>query len=186
MDLTGNLRMGFAFIREGDTTSHGGRVLACDPTNTVDGKALALLGNMVSCPRCGGIFPIVNVKTELHMTFNGRPVASDGDITACGATLIASQNTATASPTSGLGGSVGNGKSVVSQSEMQGGTPYRGRFQVLDDTTRQPVAGHPYTVRSADGRVLQGTTDANGFTEWLDGHDTSSLTFDHPGSKGAA
>ncbi|WP_244111082.1 PAAR domain-containing protein [Burkholderia gladioli] len=41
--------MGFAFIREGDTTSHGGRVFACDPTNTVDDKALALLGDMVSC-----------------------------------------------------------------------------------------------------------------------------------------
>lgn len=25
--------MGFAFIREGDTTSHGGRVLACSPEN---------------------------------------------------------------------------------------------------------------------------------------------------------
>lgn len=31
-----------AFIREGDTTSHGGRVLACTSTNVVFGKTLAL------------------------------------------------------------------------------------------------------------------------------------------------
>ncbi len=40
--------MGFAFIREGDTTSHGGRVLACSPENKSDGVPLALLGDKVS------------------------------------------------------------------------------------------------------------------------------------------
>lgn len=174
--------MGFAFIREGDTTSHGGRVLACSPENKSDGVAIALLGDKVSCPKCGGIYPIVGVK-NLGVTFDGRPVASEGDTTACGATLIGSQNNTTAEPTSGPGGAVGGGKSVVSETNLQ--TPYRGRFQVLDDVTRQPVAGHPYTVRAADGRVIQGNTDANGFTDWLDNHDASSLTFEHPGSTSA-
>ncbi|PAJ83937.1 PAAR domain-containing protein [Burkholderia ubonensis] len=174
--------MGFAFIREGDTTSHGGRVLACDPTNTVDGKALALLGTMVSCPKCGGIFPIVNVKRELNMTFGGVPVASDGDMTACGATLIASQNTATASPTSGSGGSVGGGKSVLAQHDGA----YRGRFQLVDDQTRAPLVNHPYTITSADGKKIHGMTDANGNTDWLNSHQASSLTFNQSGSAGAA
>ncbi|KVP00029.1 hypothetical protein WL21_11695 [Burkholderia ubonensis] len=174
--------MGFAFIREGDTTSHGGRVLACDPTNTVDGKALALLGDMVSCPRCGGVYPIVKIKSNLNMTFNGRPVASDGDMTACGATLIASQGTATASPTSGAGAPVGGGKSVVAQND---GT-YRGRFQLVDDQTRAPLVNHPYTITSADGKKIQGMTDANGNTDWLNSHQASSLTFNQSGSAGAA
>lgn len=174
--------MSFAFIREGDSTSHGGKVLACSPLNKSDGKAIALLGDMVSCPRCGGVFPIVTVK-PLGLSFDGRPVASHGDVTACGAALIASQNTTTASPTSGPGGAIGGGKSVLSETNPQ--TPYRGRFQVLDDTTRQPIAAHPYTVRAVDGRVVQGKTDANGFTEWLEVHDASSLMFSHPGSEGA-
>jgi len=172
--------MGFAFIREGDTTSHGGTVLACSPANMDDGRPIALLGDKVSCPKCGGIYPIVAVK-NLGVTFDGRPVASEGDTTACGATLIASQNNTTAEPTSG--GSIGGGKNVLSEAIPQ--TPYRGRFQVLDDVNRQPVAGHPYTVRTADGRVVQGKTDANGFTDWLDNHDASSLTFEHPGSTSA-
>ncbi|WP_320534690.1 PAAR domain-containing protein [Robbsia andropogonis] len=170
--------MGFAFIREGDTTSHGGRVLACDPSNTVDGKALALLGTMVACPRCGGIFPIVKVKRELNMTFGGVPVASDGDMTACGATLIASQNTATASPTSGAGAPVGGGKSVIAQRDGA----YRGRFQLVDDKTREPLANHPYTATSSDGQTIQGTTDASGHTDWLNSSQSASLTFSHDSS----
>ena len=171
--------MSFAFIREGDTTSHGGRVLACSPENKSDGVPLALLGDKVSCPKCGGVYPIVGVKS-LGVRFDGRPVASEGDTTACGATLIASQNNTTAEPTSGPGASIGGGKSVLSQASTD--TSHRGRFQVLDDVTRKPIAGHPYTVTSADGRVLQGKTDANGFTDWLEGHEASSLLFHQPGS----
>ncbi|WP_321817878.1 MULTISPECIES: PAAR domain-containing protein [unclassified Paraburkholderia] len=172
--------MGFSFIREDDTTSHGGKVLACTPTNVVHGKPLALLGDMVSCPKCGGVYPIVDVK-NLGMTFNGRPVASEGDKTACGATLIATQSVATASPTSG--GSVGSGKSVTAETSPE--TPYRGRFRVLDDATREPLANHPYTVKASDGTVIQGTTDANGFTQWHDSTRASALTFSHSGSGSA-
>ncbi|WP_143274919.1 PAAR domain-containing protein, partial [Burkholderia pseudomallei] len=70
--------MGFAFICEGDTTTHGGRVVGCNVANTVHGRAIALLGDMVTCPRCGGIYPIVSVKRELNMTFGDRPIATDG------------------------------------------------------------------------------------------------------------
>jgi uncharacterized Zn-binding protein involved in type VI secretion len=171
--------MGFAFIREGDSTSHGGRVLACSPENADDGRPIALLGDKVSCPKCAGIYPIVGVK-NLGVTFGGRPVASDGDTTACGATLIASQNNTTAEPASGTGESVGGGRSVVSQ--LNDEMPHRGRFQLIDDGTRQPLAGHPYSVTSSDGRVMKGKTDSSGFTDWLEGLQASSLTFHQPGT----
>lgn len=181
--------MGFAFIREGDTTSHGGRVLACTATNIVHGKPLALLGDMVSCPKCSGVYPIVSTK-PLGMTFDGRPVASEGDRTACGATLIATQWTATASPTGGSGGAggpVGDSKSVVSSASAQAQNgPHRGRFQVVDDSIGQPIANHPYTLRSATGQTVTGQTDSNGFTDWLEDHSSSSLIFEHPGSAGTA
>ncbi|MDN7492547.1 PAAR domain-containing protein [Burkholderia sp. AU45274] len=53
--------MSSAFIREGDTTDHGGRVLACTSTNIVFGKPLALEGDMVSCLKGGGVYWV-----ELH------------------------------------------------------------------------------------------------------------------------
>ncbi len=55
IDLRGP-SMGSSFIREGDTTSLGGRVLACTSTNTVFGKPFALEGDMVSRPKCGGVY----------------------------------------------------------------------------------------------------------------------------------
>ncbi|AYQ89205.1 PAAR domain-containing protein [Burkholderia gladioli] len=173
--------MGFAFIREGDASSHGGRVLACDPTNSDDGKPIALIGDMVSCPRCGGIFPIVRVKTELRMSFNGRAVASEGDMTACGATLIASQSNATASPvTSRASGSIGGGVSVQLRSSASNEAgPHRGRFLVIDDDTGEPIANYPYIVSSSDGQIINGATDANGYTDWLDSNTEVSLKFQH-------
>ena len=130
--------MGFAFIREGDTTSHGGRVLACSPENKSDGVPLALLGDKVSCPRCGGIYPIVGVK-NLGVTFDGRPVASEGDATACGATLIAPQNNTTAEPTSGPGGAVGGGKSVVWKPTRKRHTGEDSRCSMTSLVSRSPV-----------------------------------------------
>ncbi|MCS3395415.1 PAAR domain-containing protein [Burkholderia thailandensis] len=178
--------MGFAFICEGDTTTHGGRVIGCNTANTVHGKAIALLGDMVTCPRCGGIFPIVSVKRELNMTFGDRPIATDGDKTACGATLIASQGTATVAPSAGQGSPIGGGRRVIPQiSSVAQGNPERGRFQVLDDGTGQPIPNHPYAVKAADGRTITGRTDENGFTDWLETHSASSLTFDHPGTSAA-
>lgn len=181
----GGVNMGFAFICEGDTTTHGGRVVGCNTANLVYGKAIALLGDMVTCPRCGGIYPIVSVKSGLNMTFGDRPVATDGDKTACGATLIASQGTATVAPTAGQGSPIGGGKSVIAQARSAPNEPYRGRFQLLDDHTREPLANHAYTITSADGRTVHGQTDANGFTSWLDSDEASSLTFTNSGASPA-
>ncbi|MBN3846981.1 MULTISPECIES: PAAR domain-containing protein [Burkholderiaceae] len=177
--------MGFAFIREGDTTSHGGKVLACTSTNIVHGKPLALLGDMVSCPKCGGVFPIVTVK-PLGMTFGGRPVASEGDKTACGASLIATQAVATAAPTGGQGGAAGAGRNIMPETATNQDGTHRGRFQVLDDSTGQAIPNHPYTVTSSTGQAVTGRTDANGYTDWLEDHTSSSLTFEHPGGSSGA
>jgi uncharacterized Zn-binding protein involved in type VI secretion len=54
--------MSFSFIREGDTTSHGGRVLACSPENKSDGVPLALLGDKVSCQSVAGSTPLSGSK----------------------------------------------------------------------------------------------------------------------------
>jgi uncharacterized Zn-binding protein involved in type VI secretion len=165
-----------AFIREGDTTSHGGRVLACTSTNSMFGKPVALLGDMVTCPKCGGVFPIVDVKVS-SMTFGGRPVATDGDKTACGASLIASLGDAHVEQVSGAGGNVGGGRSVVPHQETTFGGAYRGRFQVVDEKTGNPVPNHPYSFTASDGSSVSGTTDDAGFTQWHQANEPASLRF---------
>lgn len=163
-------------------------MLACTSTFIVHGKAIALLGDMVSCPRCGGIFPIVRVK-QRNMALGERPVATDGDKTACGATLIASQGTATVMPTAGASSgadtpAVSGGAIPLPVGSIRGGL-HRGRFQAVDDETGQPIPNYPYTVTGSGGQIVSGRTDESGYTDWMESNGSASLTFDYSGSKPA-
>ncbi|PZR50377.1 PAAR domain-containing protein [Paraburkholderia fungorum] len=85
-----------AIIREGDTTSHEGRVIEGDSTAIVDGRPIAGVGHKVFCPRCKGVFPILpDMGRRYPHQMGGRDTAVEGMRTACGAVLIASQSTAT-------------------------------------------------------------------------------------------
>jgi len=77
-------------IRLGDSTDHGGRVIASGaPQFTVDGIPIALLGDACICPRDGHGNCVV-VEGDPHHTINGVPVAYEGHKTSCGARLISS------------------------------------------------------------------------------------------------
>jgi len=61
-------------IRLGDSTDHGGRVIASGaPQFTVDGIPIALLGDACICPRDGHGNCVV-VEGDPHHTINGVPV----------------------------------------------------------------------------------------------------------------
>ncbi|MET3228786.1 PAAR domain-containing protein [Paraburkholderia sp. DD10] len=166
--------MSYAFIREGDQTSHGGTVLNSGAITVVDGRPIAFVGTMVSCPKCGGIFPIVTSKNP-GMSFSGRRAAFEGDKTACGANLMPSQALSAANVPTGAGATA---RSLTAGHQVdESMQSYRGRFQVLDQDTGQPVSGHSYSLRLADGQEVSGTTDANGYTQWHEAAKPASLVF---------
>jgi len=76
-------------ILVGDRTSHGGGVITGSATDAIAGRAIACLGDLVSCPKHG-----VNriVEGDPATLVNGRPVALAGHRAACGCTLIGSGN----------------------------------------------------------------------------------------------
>lgn len=83
------LTQGRAQILIGDTTSHGGVVISGSPTTSVEGRPIARVGDMVTCPLCKPhVFPIVEGLSTF--TDNYMAVALHGHKIACGATLIAS------------------------------------------------------------------------------------------------
>jgi uncharacterized Zn-binding protein involved in type VI secretion len=86
-----------AIICEGDTTSHGGKVIEGSPTDKIDGRCISGVGHRVACPRCKGVFPILPdlLGRRYPHRMNGRDTAVEGMRTACGAVLIASQSSAT-------------------------------------------------------------------------------------------
>ncbi|WP_409515301.1 PAAR domain-containing protein [Achromobacter animicus] len=51
------------------------------------GRPMAGVGHRVSCPKCKGVFPIVEGSATYKV--NGIPVALHGMMTACGARLLA-------------------------------------------------------------------------------------------------
>lgn len=75
----------------GDKTDHGGVVLTGSTTTRIDGKPVACVGDMVSCPKKGHGGTTVIVTGSAGMDVDGRRAARHGDKTACGATLLSSQ-----------------------------------------------------------------------------------------------
>ncbi|WP_454689799.1 PAAR domain-containing protein [Achromobacter aloeverae] len=178
----------------GDKTSHGGTVISCAPTTGTLGKGWARVGDMVACPRCKGVFPIIQGNASLIES--GRAVTYHGCKVACGALLIASQMHTTAEPSSGVApdaassasdngltkgfGAIGSGLIAGYQDEPLNdtGQRFRGRFQVLDRTSGEPVTGQSVRVRSSDGQSLTCSTDAEGYTQWVERDTSETLAFD--------
>jgi len=154
------------FIVVGDRTSHGGTVLSGDQLWTIDGAAVARVGDKASCPRCKRVVTIVTSK-DPSFTSGGPPAAFDGDMTDCGATLYSRHNSH-----SGLEKMTGEPATVKDIEDHVAPTiqKFRQHFILRDLTTDQPIADMPYTLRAQDGQVVKGYTDARGRTDvlWTD------------------
>lgn len=78
-------------IRLGDPTSHGGRVVSVSADHfMVDGKPVARVGDLCSCPIAGHSECKVAEGSSKHL-IGDVEVAYDGHKTTCGAKLIATE-----------------------------------------------------------------------------------------------
>jgi uncharacterized Zn-binding protein involved in type VI secretion len=179
MKLRKGAIMAGEIIRLGDSTSHGGIVLEGSPFDICMGKPIAYLGHKVQCPKCKGVFPIVEGAPTT--TFYGKGVALAGMHTACGAVLIASQFTdiveyggggtavnsaakrsspAVANSSSdSIDGPVTNAKTTDDQ--------FDDRFILQDAGTGEPIRHAEYAIRRQSGEIEHGTSDADGHTHLL-------------------
>lgn len=182
------------FIVQGDKTSHGGIVLTGSPFSDCDGKPIARVGDMSSCPLCKGLFPIA--QGDQSNIVDGAPVAYHGCKTACGAVLISSQIRTLTEPSSGAApsanetdasdkgfdefGAVGSGLAAAYQdgAHKSDSERFQGRFQLVSVDTGEPIVGKAVRVRSTAGQHMTGTTDAEGFTQWVERDAAEFLAFD--------
>jgi len=165
-------------IRLGDSTSHGGKVLEGSPADICMDKPIAYVGHKVQCPKCKGIFPIV--EGAITTSFYGKGVALAGMRTACGAVLIASQFTdiveyggggsSTAPKTSPCSSATlvsANQNGSTSMCVVSNTAEFDDKFILLDAETGSPISHTEYAIRRASGEVEFGTTDAAGRTHLL-------------------
>ncbi|WP_343742319.1 PAAR domain-containing protein [Herbaspirillum huttiense] len=168
------------FIVVGDRTSHGGVVLTGDQTWLVDGAAVARMGDLVSCPRCQRTVSIASSKDPAFTSF-GAPAAFDGDRTDCGAILYSRHN-------AHAGLSDGAGAPEAADDVQDHVAPairkYQRHFILRDAATSEPLANTAYTLKTEEGQVIQGVTDAQGRTDvvWTEAPSHVELTArrEHP------
>ncbi|MGF6260802.1 putative Zn-binding protein involved in type VI secretion [Paraburkholderia youngii] len=77
---------------EGDSTTHGGKILTGSDRIKVKGRRAACVGDLVSCP-IHGDNAIVEGSGSIKDA--GTPLSRDGDKTQCGSVLIALSDGAT-------------------------------------------------------------------------------------------
>ncbi|AHN25140.1 Uropathogenic specific protein [Gilliamella apicola] len=70
----------------GDATNYGGRIITASGYGYSDGDGIALLGDLVSCPRCSSTGRIIEGTNDFII--DGKLVAYDGCIVACKCTPV--------------------------------------------------------------------------------------------------
>ncbi|MDX8121307.1 PAAR domain-containing protein [Janthinobacterium sp. GMG2] len=172
-------------IQQGDTTSHGGTVLEGSPRDLCMGKPISYLGHKVHCPKCKGIFPIVEGVTTT--SFYGRGVAVAGMKTSCGAVLIASQFTDTVEWSTGTWQAAehSNATAAAAAQLAQGALPRRSSAaasEIAESYDEQPqlhaseIGGIPYFVETKDGRRFSGRATMEGMLPRVETYNEEEYT----------
>lgn len=78
-----------AYITVGAKTTHGGEVITGSPHSTHNGISISRKGDKVICRKCKKLTTILSGDPSFIV--DGAPIARAGDVTSCGATLIAIQ-----------------------------------------------------------------------------------------------
>ncbi|WP_454725290.1 MULTISPECIES: PAAR domain-containing protein [Cupriavidus] len=153
--------------RKGDKTTHDGTVLEGIENFEIHGVAVAAVGHMVSCPRCKGIFPII--EGDASFIVHGRQIALHGMRTACGAQLISSIGDAASVEHPRGGTSFANGEGGLSEVANAWGhqDAYDDRYVLQDTSTGHPLPNTEYAIVRAGNEPEFGTTDNQGRTHLL-------------------
>lgn len=78
------------FIRLGDTTDHGGKVITASQTMRYAGRRVARQGDLMGCPLHPDVEPNMILDGDEKVRDHGTPVARQGHRTACECSLLAS------------------------------------------------------------------------------------------------
>jgi uncharacterized Zn-binding protein involved in type VI secretion len=154
------------WIVVGDTTSSGGCVVSGTSFIDIDGKQVAREGDNATCPLHKGVFPIV-AGCDPNIIIDDKPVALDGAKLSCGCTVLAVQQSYVLVDQGGGGSGAANIGTMAAAAQAAAGAVealFDQRFQLTDSLTGVPLGKQPYRL-SFQGKVTEGITDADGYTQ---------------------
>ena len=102
----------------GDMTNYGGRIITASGQGYSDGAQIALLGDLVSCPKCNSTGRIIEGAD--NFIIDGKPVAYDGCIVACKCSPVGGHRILALNSTMYVGVGVGVGGGSVQSNSFAG------------------------------------------------------------------
>ncbi len=149
-----------AYITVGATTTHGGTVICGSPHTTHNGIPISRKGDKVICKKCKKLTTILTGDSSFMV--DSAPIARAGDVTSCGAKLIAVQQSFCESNFEVMGveqAEVIRREAQKSFNEVMGDELYDEQFQLIDDFTGKPLKNVPYVMLCDEKELLKGITD---------------------------
>ncbi|WP_367104511.1 PAAR domain-containing protein [uncultured Psychrobacter sp.] len=174
-----------AYITVGAKTTHGGEVITGSPYTTHNGVQVSRKGDKVLCKKCKKVTTILTGDPSFIV--DGALIAREGDITSCGAKLIAIQQSFAESDFEVFG--VEQPAPIFEQpaplqfhksdpealfNQIREDNLYDDRFQLLDQHSQLPLAYINYRL-DYDGKSVEGKTDAEGFTEIIESNYSAAV-----------
>ncbi|WP_440029786.1 PAAR domain-containing protein [Chromobacterium amazonense] len=162
-------------IRIGDPTDHGGNVTSASSTTSMFGKAVALVGDSVSCPKQGHVNCVI-VEGDPSWTIGGKGVALEGHTVSCGAKLISTMGEVGRSyegSGAAMIGGAGAAAAMVGMATASKLFDEQIRFFTAD---RNVLADTPYKLTLADGSTIEGRTDHGGKTQRIETDGEQDIT----------
>jgi len=159
-------------IRNGDTTTAGGSVIAPGTSYTVMGKQIANVNCQVQCPACNSVGTIQSVPPmPTYFDYGGVRAAFDGDLCICGCTnhprlLSSLTNWSASSFEAPISSTPAAADWLISAGHVpeEHGFTHNEQF-LLKDAAGKPLRDTPYTAILSSGTSLYGRTNEEGLTQ---------------------
>lgn len=157
------------FITCGAPTSAGGRVVSASSGSWIDGAAIALEDDLVSCPVCNTTGKIRCIGPRIPETWNGRNVALENDLCVCrcdtAPRLLTSQVLRSQVIKDSGRALSSHAPAPAARGALSG--LFSEQFVFVDQASGLPVNGHEYALVRGNGKLEFGTCDPQGRTHVL-------------------
>jgi uncharacterized Zn-binding protein involved in type VI secretion len=156
-------------ITLGAPSTSGGKVISASSDSRIEGVAIALEGDLVSCPLCKTAGKIRCVGPRIPESLNGKNVALENDLCICRCSvppkLLPNQ-----AVRSQVIKDTGRALSNPAPDRIARGSQdqvFSDQFRLVDDHDGQPLVHREYAVVRASGKLEFGTSDDSGHTHVL-------------------
>lgn len=178
-------RMKRYHITLGAGTTAGGKVITASSCCSIDGVKVAVEGDKIICPACKSQGSIRIFGPRIPESWNGKQVALQDDLCVCKCPsppkLVANQSlkcqvvgNVEAGTTAAAAEKVASAARRDSQAAAIDKSEDKVMLRFLDEFSQTPIAAKRYRLE-LPGKIIEGQTDVNGYSEPIDAIDRDRL-----------